>query len=174
MTLTTLIRKLEEAKASELIERVRVARSGFEAAAEQSELAIDIAGFVLDNRLDAADIFRALNGHLHEAIYLVTKRLPGWIYKVCRCHVSDDAWLCPDYNDPAHRERLISELGEPEAGSPFDSGIDVELRPPHGPYPARALLMAIIEAVALLKAKDASAQTKSEPAAMLSASEIKE
>ena len=68
---------------------------------------------------------------LETVIALINWHLPGWAWKIGTCSVSDDAWLCPDYNDPAHRERLIAELGEPVDNTDWrDAGIDIDRRPP--------------------------------------------
>ena len=79
---------------------------------------------------------------------LIEHMLPGWAWKIGTCSVSDDAWLVPDFNCPVHGERLRQEFGYPEkvpAGSIWDTGIDIDRRPP-GNVPL-ALLDALLSAI---------------------------
>ncbi len=89
------------------------------------------------------------------AVALCKRVLPGWVWRVCSCCVSDDAWIAPDYNCPEHGERLKEEFplpaeryADPETGDmtwgPFDSGFDIDRRPPGNP--ASALIEAILQA----------------------------
>jgi hypothetical protein len=82
------------------------------------------------------------------AISLAEKVLPGWAWKLGTCCVSDDAWVTPDFNSPVHGERLKREFPNLVAGSVFDTGVDIDLRP--SGRPAIALCIAILTA---LKAK---------------------
>ena len=82
------------------------------------------------------------------AISLAGKVLPGWAWKLGTCCVSDDAWVTPDFNSPVHGERLKREFPNLVAGSVFDAGVDIDLRP--SGRPAIALCIAILTA---LKAK---------------------
>jgi hypothetical protein len=86
---------------------------------------------------------------LDAAIALCERVLPGWCWKVGTCHVSDDAWVCPDWNDPVHGERLKAELGEPEFETWKDVGFDVDLRP-SGRVPV-ALCIATLKALRALE-----------------------
>lgn len=86
------------------------------------------------------------------AISLAEKVLPGWAWKVGTCCVSDDAWVTPDFNSPIHGERLRKESPAIKAGSLFDTGIDIDLRP--SGRPAIALCIAVLTA---LKAKQEAA-----------------
>ena len=106
-------------------------------------------GFRRDPFYDCPRYTRSLD----EVISLVERRLPGWAWKVGTCHVSDDAWLVPDFNHPEHGPRLRDELdhGSIKAGEPFDAGIDVDLRPPG--RPAIALLIALLEALDLVASR---------------------
>lgn len=83
-----------------------------------------------------------LQVHAYEsaAIELVKHVFPGWIYSICQCSISDDAYLCPDLALPA----LKKQFGEIEAGSVWDYGIDIDQRPPRSP--ALALLRAAVTA----------------------------
>lgn len=82
------------------------------------------------------------------AIALAEKVLPGWAWKVGTCCVSDDAWVTPDFNSPIHGDRLKREFPDLKAGSVFDAGVDIDLRP--SGRPAIALCIAVLSA---LKAK---------------------
>lgn len=61
---------------------------------------------------------------------LIETRLPGFAWKCGTCSVSDDAWICPDWNGPEHGKRLIEEFGGPARGTWLDEGIDIDRRPP--------------------------------------------
>lgn len=60
-----------------------------------------------------------------KAINEIQTTLPGWWWNCGTCHLTDDASLGPDYNDPAHCERLRQEFPE----ELFDGGFDVALSP---------------------------------------------
>jgi hypothetical protein len=81
------------------------------------------------------------------AVSLCKHILPGWIWRVATCSVSDDAWVMPDFNCPIHGERLKRDL--PEVWAHLDPleflGTDIDLRP--SGRPAIALCMAILTAV---------------------------
>ena len=63
---------------------------------------------------------------LDEIAYL-QEVLPGWWWRVGTCYLSDDAMIGPDYNDPAHRERLLAAFPtEIFDHDPFD----IDKRPP--------------------------------------------
>jgi hypothetical protein len=81
---------------------------------------------------------------LDAAVALVERVLPGWSWRVATCHVSDDAWLIPDFNHPIHGERLMREFGKAE-GDPsayWQEATDVDLRP--SGRPAIALILALL------------------------------
>lgn len=67
---------------------------------------------------------------LQLAANMVKENLPGWCWNVGTCCVSDDAWVAPDFNDPVHGPRLHAELDPVAFDGPFDSGFDVDRRPP--------------------------------------------
>lgn len=83
----------------------------------------------------------AYTSSIDAAITLIPK---GWIWKVCTCCISDDAWCVPDYNSPIHGDRLRREIGPAVKGDITDEGIDVELRP--SGRPAIAICIAALEA----------------------------
>ena len=78
-------------------------------------------------------------------VLMVQNALPGWVWRLCDCHLSSEALLMPDWNDPVHGDRLRAELGEPVHGTWLDHGIDIELRPA-GRVP-QALCIALLTAL---------------------------
>lgn len=86
-----------------------------------------------------------ITASLDAAIALVCEELPGWWWKVGTCHVSDDACLCPDFNDPVHGARLRARYFPIEHNGPYDGGFDIDRRPP-GNLPL-ALLEALLQAL---------------------------
>jgi len=66
---------------------------------------------------------------LGACVALCREVLPGYAWKVGTCCVSDDAWVVPDFNCPAHGDRLREKFGEIEHGSIWDTGIDIDRRP---------------------------------------------
>lgn len=111
-----------------------------------------------DNALVLMNSLRVKNitSLLDDAIWLLNRVLPGWWWSIGTCCVSDDARIAPDYNDPAHGERLKREFPMPAeryldpdeqrlTWGPFDEGFDVDRRPP-GNVPL-ALLEAMLDAL---------------------------
>ena len=74
------------------------------------------------------------------------EHLSGWAWKVGTCSISDDGWVCPDWNSPTHGRRLRAELGEPQHGHWTDEGFDIDKRPSGAP--ALALCAALARAMA--------------------------
>ena len=66
---------------------------------------------------------------LDDIIRIIEATLPGWAYKFGTCSVSDDAWIVPDFNCPIRGPLLLQQYGPIEAGSIWDTGIDVDNRP---------------------------------------------
>lgn len=91
------------------------------------------------------------------AVRMVNKVLPGWFWRVATCCVSDDAWVGPDYNDPAHRERLLREFPQIN-GEEWTDITDIDLRPPG--KPAYALVLSVIAALDEIERRQAA---KGEP-----------
>jgi hypothetical protein len=84
----------------------------------------------------SADICRAFNvkaehvtGSLDAAVRFVETTLPGWWWKVGTCCVSDDACVCPDFNNPVHGAALKARFFPIERGGLFDWGFDLDCRP---------------------------------------------
>lgn len=78
--------------------------------------------------------------------------LPGWGWRTCQCHLSTDAWLFPDWNDPAHADRLMAEF-PPAIWE--DRAPDLDIRPPIGS--AEALLACLLETLARIEERKAAA-----------------
>lgn len=82
---------------------------------------------------------------LDTAIGLVNRQLPGWIWRVMSCSVSDDVWVTPDFNDPVHGERLRQEWPEECQADPLGYlKTDLDRRP--SGQPAIALLKSLVVA----------------------------
>jgi hypothetical protein len=69
---------------------------------------------------------------IDDMVSLIQRELPGWVWSCGTCHVSDDGWLVPGWNDPAHGERFRRELPEPVPRSKWDEGFDGSLAPGRG------------------------------------------
>lgn len=82
---------------------------------------------------------------------LIKQEMPGWIYRVAECSVSDDAWLIPDFNDPVHGAGFLSRFGEKYQRDPLkEFGTDIDRRP--SGHPAIAMCMALVTAkIAVMK-----------------------
>lgn len=75
--------------------------------------------------------------------------LPGWLYRVAECSVSDDAWVMPDFNDPLFGEPLQDRFPAALQDPLEYFGTDVDRRP--AGQPALAFLEAILIAVVRLE-----------------------
>jgi hypothetical protein len=87
-----------------------------------------------------------------DIITKIERDLPGFAWKVGTCCVSDDAWLVPDFNHPVRGPMLrrLFKADAIKAGSIWDLGIDIDLRP--SGRPSVALQMAYDAAIAQMKA----------------------
>lgn len=77
------------------------------------------------------------------AVAFCRAQLPGWIWRLCTCSVTDDAWLMPDLADPEHGERLEKLYGhiiDPLSEGP---GLDISTAP--SGMPALALMICYLE-----------------------------
>ncbi|BCH33267.1 hypothetical protein MesoLjLc_51970 [Mesorhizobium sp. L-8-10] len=86
-------------------------------------------------------------GSIDAARLLLKHVLPGWIYRVAECSVSDDAWVIPDFNDPVHGAALQARFQKEAKLDPVEFfGTDVDRRPAGQPALAliEALLLALI------------------------------
>jgi hypothetical protein len=88
----------------------------------------------------------AVTGSIDAALALAERTLPGWMYRLASCSVSDDAWVCPDFNHPTYGAALMSRYGGAFGGrDPAEAIIeatDVDRRP--AGQPALALIEAIL------------------------------
>jgi hypothetical protein len=79
--------------------------------------------------LDAEDCGH-VTGSLDAAARLVERTLPGWWWKVGTCHLSDDACVGPDYNNPTNGRELLGRFAHAEKTiEQFNSGFDLDSRP---------------------------------------------
>lgn len=84
---------------------------------------------------------------LAEAVQALHDELPGFWWRGGTCALSSEAIVCPDHNDPEHRERLMAEC--PPSVKHWNEGIEVELRPGSDAALVRALLAAMSRAILL-------------------------
>jgi hypothetical protein len=121
---------------NELIERLE------KATGPDRDLDYDIANHI---SLDADTDAPPYTGSIDAALTLLP---PGFWWRGGTCCVSSEATVCPDHNDPEHRERLLAEC--PPVIEHWNSGIEVELRPGSPGALVRALAAACLRARAAL------------------------
>lgn len=90
-----------------------------------------------------------MGGSLDEAVELHQAVLPGWLYRVGSCHLSDDAFVAPDFNCPKHGERLRREIPPLINGQEWSEYTDIDQRP--AGFLPRALLHATLVALIGIK-----------------------
>jgi hypothetical protein len=78
----------------------------------------------------------------------------GFWWRGGTCYLSSEATVCPDHNNPEHRERLLREC--PPSIEHWDSGIEVEIRPGSDHALARAICAASLRARHALSAVSAT------------------
>lgn len=101
-------------------------------------------GFVL--RLGAGPVAEGLpvpayTSSIDAIVGLVRETLPGWVWRLCECHVADDAWIFPDAGHPEHGEminRIFPDMKDPLG--PDAPGLDLSATPAGRP----ALLLSAI------------------------------
>lgn len=80
------------------------------------------------------------------ALSMVSAVLPGWTWRLASCSVSDDAWVCPDFNDPKHGPRFQATFNDAYDGrDPAEvimEATDVARHPPG--QPALTLIEAML------------------------------
>lgn len=92
------------------------------------------------------DLWRgAYTASLDAAIALVEAKLPGWGWRVATCHLSDDAFVFPDFNCPERGKQLRADFPEVVNGVEWAAYTDVDLRP--AGRPAIALLISMFTAL---------------------------
>lgn len=125
---------------TDLIARLREAKEG------SRELSVEVwRALCWKDHSRELSIDTPFTTDLSAAVALAERVLPGWWWRVGTCCVSDDATIGPDYNSPAHGERLHREFPL----VPHEDGcggwlVDVDQRPPHSV--AKALTLAILMA----------------------------
>lgn len=79
------------------------------------------------------------------AVALVGRELPGWIWRLCTCSISDDAWVCPDFNHPIYgagfQARFNSAFGGRDPAEVIMEATDVAR------HPSGSVALALIEAM---------------------------
>ena len=88
---------------------------------------------------------QAASGSLDAAKLLHEAMLPGWGWRVGGCHLSDDAFVFPDFNCPTHGERLRATVPELINGQEWSEYTDIDQRP--AGCAARAWLLSILNAL---------------------------
>lgn len=83
-----------------------------------------------------------ISASLDAAVSFAERVLPGWSWRAMKCHVSDDAWLIPDFLDPTEGERLRRTWRQDVDWTDFT---DVDLRP--SGRPALALCISVLLAL---------------------------
>lgn len=82
---------------------------------------------------------------LDAVIDLVQEVLPGWIYRVATCSLTDDVWLMPDSAHPEHGAGFLERWPDDRTWLDGTPGIDLSFRP--SPRAAMALLAIFLEVV---------------------------
>ena len=152
-----------------LLERVKAATGG-DAHLNQA-IATAIDGYVLEKRgNDRKPWFYPAEGRkgityrhdyfsiprytssIDAALGLVERLLPGWMWRLASCSVSDDAWVCPDFNHPVHgaafKAMFDNAYGGRDPAEVIIEATDVDRRP--AGQPALALIEAMLLGLALL------------------------
>lgn len=88
------------------------------------------------------------------SLALAERVLPGWTWRVASCSVSDDAWVCPDFNHPELGKQFHEMFdGAFEGRDPAEAiyeATDVDQRPPG--RPALALVKSTLRGLTILRA----------------------
>lgn len=87
----------------------------------------------------------AYTSSIDAATGLVEDKLPGWVWRLCRCSVSDDAWLMPDFNNPDNGP-LLNQLW-PECVDPLDDGPGLDASFSPAGRPALGLVAVFLDVV---------------------------
>lgn len=88
--------------------------------------------------------YASATGSIDTARAILRAAMPGWIYRVAECSVSDDAWVIPDFNDPTRGKHFLEIFPSEAAHDPVEwFGTDVDLRPSGRPAIALCISMLI-------------------------------
>lgn len=94
----------------------------------------------------AESLVAAAQGDMNAAVLVVQAELPGWLWRMASCHLSDDAWVQPDFGHPVHGPRLQAEWPLECQRDPLGYLMtDIDLRP--AGRPSIALLIAVLCAI---------------------------
>lgn len=85
----------------------------------------------------------AYTSSIDAIVGLVHKTLPGWVWRLCECSVSDDAWLMPDMNHPEHGATFQATW--PDCKDPLDDGPGLDMSFSPAGRPALSLAAVFIE-----------------------------
>lgn len=159
MTLPSLIKRLEEAEGPSRELDGDIHNGVFKT--EYVRVPNSVTGFLTSKTDNGCPTVPPYSSSVDAAISLAERVLPGWMWKLGTCSVSDDAWVAPDFNSPAHGERLKRELNynSMKAGDPLDVGFDIDQRPPG--REAIALCRAVLEALHHVNESSSQAQEAS-------------
>lgn len=112
-----------------------------------------VSGFFTSSSDNGCPYVDRYTSSIDDALALVERMLPGWMWRVASCSVSDDAWVCPDFNHPGYGAALQAEFNEAFGGrDPAEAIIeatDVDRRP--AGKPALALIQSLLLALILLR-----------------------
>lgn len=88
---------------------------------------------------------------IDDALGLVERVLPGWLWRLSSCSVSDDAWVCPDFNHPTFgadfQTRFNGAFGGRDPADAIIEITDVDRRP--AGQPALALVQSALLGLSL-------------------------
>lgn len=85
----------------------------------------------------------AYTSSIDAAVALCESALPGWIWRLCQCSVSDDAWLMPDMNHPDFGESF--QVLWPDIKYALEEGPGIDISTTPSGRPAMALMTAFLQ-----------------------------
>lgn len=106
------------------------------------------SGHFVDNGLPVP----AYSSSIDAAVALCNTLLPGWLWRLCSCYCTDDAWLMPDYNNPTNGKDLEAQFAQSQepGHDPLDNGpgLDLSFDPPGRPALGLiAVLLAVMDGI---------------------------
>ncbi len=85
---------------------------------------------------------------LDAVIDLVQDRLPGWVWRVCNCSLTDDAWLMPDSAHPEFGEGFLARWPDDRIWLDKGPGLDASFKPtPHAAMTLLAVFLEVLDAL---------------------------
>jgi hypothetical protein len=109
--------------------------------------------------MDGGNPVPSYTSSIDAAVDLCNTVLPGWIWRLCTCHVSDDAWLMPDFNHPEYGERLQAKW--PDCRNALDDGPGLDLSYAPSGRPALALIAVLLSVLEGLRSNTSPKQDES-------------